>query len=125
MPRLPWSAGIVLGILASPMLAGCGLGDVFKAPGPAVGVVFVFQSDTILAVGDTVPLVVSVVVGGEMLANPRLLVASLDTTRLTLTPSGDTLIALRPGPVDLEVRLVGSMITGPAPDTIHPMRVRP
>ena len=125
MPRLPLSAGIVLRTLASLMLAGCGFGDVFKAPGPATGIVFVFQSDTILAVGDTIPLVVSVIADGAMLANPRLLVTSLDTTHLTVTPSGDTLIGIRQGLVALEVRLVGSMITGPAPDTIHPMRVRP
>lgn len=125
MPRLPLPAGIVLRSLASLMLAGCGIGDVFKAPGPAAGVVFVFQSDTVLAVGDTIPLDVSVVADGEVLANPRLIVTSLDNSRLAVTPSGDTLIGVGTGPVDLDVRLVGSMITGGAPDTIHPMRVRP
>jgi len=125
MPRLPLSAGIALRILASLMLAGCGFGEVFKAPGPAAGVVFIFQSDTTLAVGDTVPFVVAVVAEGEILANPRLVVTSLDTTRLILTPSGDALIGISQGKADLEVRLVGSMITGPAPDTIHPFRVRP
>ena len=125
MPRLPLSAGIVLRILASLMLAGCGFGEVFKAPGPAVGVVFIFQSDTVLAVADTVPLVVSVLAGGEVLVNPPLVVTSLDTTTLTITPSGDTLIGIRQGKADLEVRLVGSMITGPAPDTILSIRVRP
>jgi len=125
MPRLPLSAGIALGILASALLAGCGFGDLFRAPGPAAGVVFIFQSDTNLVVGDTVPLVVAVVADGEVLANPRFVVTSLDTTLLTVTPSGDTLIGIRQGKADLEVRLVGSMITGPAPDTIHPFRVRP
>jgi len=125
MPRLPLSAGIALRILASLLLAGCGLGDVFKSPGPAAGIVFVFQSDTVLAVDDTIPLVVAVVAVGEILANPRFVVTSLDTTRLVITPSGDTLIGISQGKADLEVRLVGSMITGPAPDTIHPIRVRP
>ena len=124
MPRLPLPAGIALTFLAN-LLAGCGYGDVFKAPGHAVGVVFVFESDTTPAVGDTLPLVISVVAGGAPLVNPRLIVTSLDTMRLVVTPSGDTLIGVRTGPVDLEVRLVGSMITGVAPDTVHSMRVRP
>lgn len=125
MPRLPLSAGIVLRILASLPLAGCGFGDVFKSPGPAAGVVFVFQSDTILDVGDTVPFVVSVTAGGTVLANPRMVLTSLDTTRLAITATGDRLIGIRQGLADLEVRLIGSMITGPAPDTIQKIRVQP
>jgi hypothetical protein len=125
MPRLPLSAGIALGIPASLLLAGCGFGDVFKSPGPAAGVVFVFQSDTSLAVGDTVPLVVAVFADAEILANPRFVVTSLDTTRLAITPSFDAMIGISQGKADLEVRLVGSIITGAAPDTIHPIRVRP
>ena len=125
MPRLPLSAGIALGILASALLAGCGFGDLFRAPGPAAGIVFVFQSDTNVVAGDTIPLVIAVLVDGEALANPRLVVASTDTTRLRLTPSSDGLIGVRVGPAGLAVRLVGSMITGPAPDTIQSIRVRP
>lgn len=125
MRRLPLPAGIAPRILATLILAGCGIGEVFKAPGPAAGVVFIFQSDTTLVIGDTVPLVIAVVADGDILANPRFVVTSLDTTLLTVTPSGDTLIAIRQGKADLEVRLVGSMITGPAPDTIHAFRVRP
>lgn len=123
--RLGLSAGITLGILASTQLAGCGFGDLFRAPGPAAGIVFAFQGDTTVAVGDTIPLVIGVLVDGEVLTNPRLVVASTDTTRLTLTPSSDGLIGVRVGAAGLDVRLVGSMITGPAPDTIQSIRVRP
>jgi hypothetical protein len=79
MPRLPVGGRIGLGILASLVLAGCGFGDLFRAPGPADGVTFVFQSTTDLIVGDRVPLVVSVIAGGTMLPNPHLVITSLDT----------------------------------------------
>lgn len=126
MPRLPLSGRIALGILASSLiLAGCGFGDLFRAPGPADGVVFVFHSDTTPSAGDTVALVVSVSAGGRTLENPHIVIASLDTTRLLLTASGDSLIAVRQGLADLELRLVASVITGVAPDTIHRIRVRP
>ena len=125
MPRLPLSGRIALGILAGFILAGCGFGDLFRAPGPADGVVFVFHSPTTeLVEGDTVPLVVSVTADGTTLANPHLVITSLDTTRLLVTPSGDSLIAVRNGLPQLELRLVASIITGAAPDTVHTIRVR-
>ncbi|MDP3909188.1 MAG: hypothetical protein Q8Q14_02260 [Gemmatimonadales bacterium] len=123
MPRWPLSGG--LGILASLQLAGCGFGDLFRAPGPADGVLFVFQSDTLLDVGDTVPLVVAVIADGQMLPNPRIVIASSDTTRLAVTPAGDAVIGVRQGLADLDVRLVGSIITGEPPDTVQRFRVVP
>jgi hypothetical protein len=114
-----------LGLPASLLLAGCGFGDLFRAPGPADGVVFVFQSDTILSVGDTVPLVVSVIADGQTLADPRIVISSTDTTRLALTPAGDRLIGVRQGLASLEVRLIGSVITGDPPDTVQRVRVTP
>jgi hypothetical protein len=125
MPRLPLGGRIGLGILASLVLAGCGFGDLFRAPGPAEGVTFVFQSTTNLVVGDRVPLVVSVIADGMTLANPHLVITSLDTTRLRLTPSHDSLIAVRQGSPELELRLVASVITGDAPDTVQIIRVHP
>ncbi|MBW8840164.1 MAG: hypothetical protein JF602_10015 [Gemmatimonadetes bacterium] len=62
---------------------------------------------------------------GMTLANPHLVITSLDTTRLRLTPSHDSLIAVRQGSPELELRLVASVITGNAPDTVQIIRVRP
>jgi len=123
MLRWPSSGG--LGILVSLQLVGCGFGDLFRSPGPADDVLFVFQSDTLLDVGDTVPLVVAVIADGRMLRNPRMAISSSDTTRLALTPAGDAVIGVRQGVVDLAVRLVGSVITGEPPDTLQRFRVAP
>ena len=125
MPRLPLGGRIGLGILASLVLAGCGFGDLFRPPGPAAGVTFVFQSATDLVVGDRVPLVVSVIADGMTLPNPHLVITSLDTMRLRLTPAHDSLIAVRQGSPQLELRLVASVITGDAPDTVQTIRVHP
>ena len=123
MPRLPLSGRIALGILAGFILAGCGFGDLFRAPGPADGVIFVFHSPVELVEGDTVPLVVSVSAGGKALPNPRMVITSLDTTHVRLTAANDSLIGVRRGNAELELRLEGSIITGDAPDTVQTIRV--
>ena len=106
------------------LVFGCGLADVFDPPGPAAGIVFVF-SDSVLTVGDTVPLVVMVRTAAGDLATPRLHVTSLDPGLLQVNARGDTLMALGPGRAQLDVQLVSSVISGAAPDTVHPIRVRP
>lgn len=122
--RSPLVAGLAAGLLGGLAVVGCGLTDVFDPPGPAADIVFVF-SDSVLAVGDTVPLVVAVRTAAGDLANPRLRVTSLDPTLLQVNTRGDTLIALNQGRALLDVQLVSSVITGAAPDTVYPIRVRP
>jgi hypothetical protein len=117
-------AGFAAGLLGSLALVGCALTDVFDSPGPAADILFVF-SDSTLAVGDTVPLVVVVRTAAGEFAAPRLRVTSLDPTLLQVTSRGDTLIGLGSGRAFLEVQLMSSMITGAAPDTVHPFRVSP
>jgi len=116
-------AGLAAGLLGG-LAVGCGLTDVFDPPGPAADISFVF-SDTLLAVGDTIPFVVVVRTPTGELANPHLLVTSLDPGLLKVNSRGDTLIGLGPGRAKLEVQLVSSVITGTAPDTVHTIRVRP
>ncbi len=123
MRSRPLVAGLAAGLLGS-LAVSCGLTDVFDPPGPAADISFVL-SDSLLAVGDTVPFVVVVRTAAGDLANPHLRVTSLDPTLLQVNTRGDTLIALSQGRALLDVQLVSSVITGVAPDTVHPIRVRP
>ena len=111
----------MLGSLAG---LGCGLTDVFDPPGRAADIIFVF-SDSVLAVGDTVPLVVVVRTPAGDFANPNLRVTSLDPGLVQVNTRGDTLIALGQGRAVLDVQLVSSVIPGAAPDTLTSIRVRP
>ena len=123
MRSRPLVAGLAAGLLGS-LAVSCGLTDVFDPPGPAADVIFVF-SDSVLSVGDTVPFVVVVHTAAGDLANPHLRVTSLDPGLLQVNSRGDTLMALSQGRALLDVQLVSSVITGVAPDTVHPIRVRP
>jgi len=117
-------AGLAAGLLGSLAVVGCGLTDVFDPPRRAADISFVF-SDSVLAVGDTVRLVVVVRTAAGDFANPRLRVASLNPTLLQVNARGDTLIGLGPGRAVLDVQLVSSVITVAAPETMYAMRVRP
>ena len=123
MRSRPLVAGLAAGLLGS-LAVSCGLTDVFDPPGPAADISFVI-SDSLLTVGDTVPFVVVVRTAAGDLANAHLRVTSLDPTLLQVNTRGDTLIALSQGRALLDVQLVSSVITGVAPDTVHPIRVRP
>ena len=120
----PLVAGLAAGLLGSLVAVGCALTDVFDPPGPAADITFVF-ADSVLTVGDTVPLVVLVRTAAGDLANPRLRVTSLNPGLLQVNARGDTLMALSQGRALLDVQLVSSVITGAAPDTVYPIRVRP
>jgi len=120
----PLVAGLAAGLLGSLTVVGCGLTDVFDPPRRAADISFVF-SDSVLAVGDTVPLVVVVRSAAGDFANPRLRVTSLSPTLLQVNARGDTLIGLGAGRAVLDVQLVSSVITVAAPETLYAMRVRP
>ena len=124
MRSRPLVAGLTAGLLGSLVWLGCALTDVFDPPGPAANIVFVF-SDSILSVGDTVPLGVVVRTAAGDLANPHLRVTSLDPGLLQVNSRGDSLIGLGPGRATLDVQLVSSVITGAMPDTLYAIRVRP
>ena len=124
MRSRPLVAGLAAGLLGSLTVVGCGLTDVFDPPGAAADIVFVF-SDSLLAVGDTVPLVVVMHSAAGDFANPRLRVTSLSPTLLQVNARGDTLIGLGAGRAVLDVQLVSSVITVAVPETMYAMRVRP
>jgi len=117
-------AGLTAGLLGSLAVISCGLTDVFDPPGQAAGLIFVF-SDSVLAVGDTLPLVVVMRTAAGDFANPRLRVTSLSPTLLQVNARGDTLIGVGAGRAVLDVQLVSSVITVAAPETMYAMRVRP
>jgi len=119
----PLVAGLAAGLLGS-LVVSCGLTDVFDPPGAAADISFVF-ADSLLAVGDTIPLVVVVHTAAGDLANPHLLVTSLDPGLLQVNSRGDTLIGIGPGRATLDVQLVSSVISGAMPDTQYSIRVRP
>ena len=123
MRSRPLVAGLAAGLVGS-LAVSCGLTDVFDPPGPAADISFVF-ADSLLAVGDTIPLVVVVHTAAGDLVNPHLRVTSLDPGLLQVNARGDTLMALSQGRALLDVQLVSSVITGAAPDTVYPIRVRP
>ncbi len=124
MRSRPLVAGLAAGLLGGLAVIGCGLTDVFDPPGRVAGLIFVF-SDTVLAVGDTIPLVVVMRSAAGDFANPRLRVTSLSPTLLQVNARGDTLIGLGAGRAVLDVQLVSSVITVAAPETLYAMRVRP
>jgi len=103
------------------VVGACGLADVFR-PAGLNDVVVTYCGDTLLAVGARQPAVVVVRANGATIQNPRLSFASSDTTVLTFTPTGDTLVARTLGHVLLSITLVSSMVTSTAPsshDSIH------
>lgn len=105
------------------MLA-CGFGDLFRSPG--VGdVVLTYTGPDVLAVGERVPLAVTVTVGGASFSNPRLSITSSDTTIIALSPNGDTLVALSQGFDTLTIALVASILTDSLPTVLQQVHVRP
>jgi len=110
--RLRW-------IIAAPLCAlftTCGVLDVFETPGPGA-VTFQYAGQTDLRTGDRAAFAVTVQVDGVELAAPRLLVEVVDSAAVALTPTGDSLVAKKPGQADLYIRLEQSLLIGEYPDT--------
>jgi hypothetical protein len=103
---------------------GCGLSDVFTTPGPGA-VVFVWEGDSVLADGQVIPILITVLADGEPLVTPRLevTVPDTDTTIIALDTTGDSIVAKRSGRGDVVVELRSSLTTGVPPDTVFTIRV--
>ena len=84
-----------------------------------------YEGDTILTVGDSVPLIVTVTVEGEPVSHPRLQIVTSNVTVVGLSAGQDSLFALAQGKDTLTVRLQSSIFTENAPTLIQPLRVRP
>ena len=115
-----------LGLVVCAALAplACNLADVFRSPG-VEPVVILYTGDTVLTRGTTVPLVIVVLAGGVTVPEPRLSVAAMDTTIVSVTPGQDSLVALKIGPDTLTITFVSSMLTDSARTLAQPVRVKP
>ena len=119
--RVAVAAMVLLGALIS---AGCMVLDAL-GPAGAREVTITYAGDTVLSVGDVVPITVTVSVGGVLLPPQRLRVAiTPDSTRVTFNPSADSLVACRAGQATLLVQLLHSSASGTStPDTSVALRV--
>lgn len=104
------------------VVAACGLADVFAAVG--VGDVrFEWMSESELQTAQVVAIRVRVLVNGQPLEAPRLVVTIPDTTIIAPNATGDSIVARRSGRGDVHVELVSSVATGDHPDTTFSIRV--
>jgi len=118
--RVPWGA-----VLATTFwMAASEACDAFAGP-RVEPVVVTFVGDTVLIRGTTVPAVIAVTLNGATLPHPRLVLTSSDPTLLVVTAGGDSLAALKVGPVILTVRVESSILTDSMPTLSQPLRVRP
>ena len=113
------SEAFVIGVF---LMMGCGFDAVLKSPGPAA-VSFVF-SDTVLTVGTTVPLVVTVIASGVPQTHPYLQAHTFNSAVISVTGGGDSLTAYRSGTDSISIHFQSSLRTG-AVDTVIPIRVHP
>lgn len=106
------------------LLVACGLGDVFTSPG--IGdVVLAYTGPTAMSVDDRAAIAVSVTVAGGTIPNPRVFVESSDSTILTVTPGGDSIVAVSRGFDTLTIRYVASIFTDSFPTLRQQVRVIP
>jgi len=119
--RVPAAGLVSAGAL---ILAACTVLDALGPTG-ARGVTFTYAGDTVLSVGDVVPVVVTVSVGGVLLPPQPLRVGiTPDSTRVTVNATGDSLLACRAGQAALLVQLLHSSASGTsAPDTVIGLHV--
>ncbi len=109
-------------VIGVSLMMGCGFDAVLQSAGPA-DVSFVF-SDTLLANGDTVPLLVRVLAGGVPQAHPYVITFTDNPTIVDVTAAGDSLIARRAGVTNITFRFQTTLRTSVAETTLN-MRVRP
>ena len=106
------------------LLLGCGFADLFNSA--QVGnVVLTYTGPTTLSVDDRAPISVTVTIDGAVISKPRLAIATADPTILTLSATGDTLVAVSHGFDTLTVRLVASIYTDSLPTIKQQIRVNP
>lgn len=120
--RVTVAGMVLLGVALIP--AGCSVFDALGSSGPR-GVTLVYAGDTALTVNQPAPVVVTVLAQGVPLPaqHVRAEIAP-DSTRVTLTAAGDSLIPCRAGQASLILSLVHSSAVGTAmPDTAIALHV--
>ncbi len=115
-------AGMVL--VGALIPAGCMVLDALGPIGSRAAT-FTYTGDTVLTVGSTTPVFVTVLAQGVPLSAQRLHIDIFpDSTRVTVNSAGDSLIGCRAGPAAMLIRLLHSSAVGTAtPDTSIGLRV--
>jgi hypothetical protein len=108
--------------IGASLVVGCGFDAVLKSPGPAA-VSFVF-SDTVLTVGTTVPLVLTVIAGGVPQAHPNLIMFTYNPSVIGVTAGDDSLVGRRSGTDSINIRFQSTLRTS-VDDTVIAIRVHP
>lgn len=112
-------AAVILGA-AGPL--ACGLADLFAPAGPQ-SIQLLWQGDTALSAGDTVPLRVAVTAGGTPVERPHLRMTILSPSILAFTVAADSLVALKAGNGQVQVRYENPLLGGAGPDSVFRIRV--
>lgn len=103
---------------------GCGIADLFSSD--QIGdIVVSYNGPTVLSVGDTAAISVSVTAGGALMPDARVSIASANPTILALSAHSDTIVALDRGWDTLTIRVVASIFTDTLPTILQPIRVTP
>jgi hypothetical protein len=111
-------------LLSALIPAACMVLDALGPAGPRE-VTITYVGDTVLSVGDVVPITVTVSVDGVLLPpQPLRMAITPDSARVTLNPTADSLIACRAGQASLLVEVLHSSASGTStPDTTVALRV--
>jgi len=103
---------------------GCGIADLFRSE-PIGDIVVTYNGPTVLSVGDTAAISVSVTAGGALMSDARVSITSANPTILALSSRSDTIVALDKGWDTLTIRVVASIFTDTLPTMLQPIRVAP
>lgn len=106
------------------VLFACGFADLFDSS--KIGdIVVAYTGPDVMAVGDTVPVSMTVTAGGTPLTNARLWITSSDTSIVAVSSRSDTLFAKARGFDTLTIRVVASIFTDTVPTILQQIRVVP
>lgn len=106
------------------VLVSCGFADLIDS-GKIGDVTIAYSGADVVNVGDTVPISVTVTVGGTPLTDALLWVTSSDTNLISVSARSDTLFAKDNGFDTLTIRVVASIFTDSFPTLVQPVRVLP
>lgn len=116
--RPPGDRRLALALCGAVLVSACNLADVFEAPGTG-DVVFVWGVDSVLGQGQTVPLHITVLSGGEPLNGPHLLVTIPDTAFIDFDATRDSIVAKRVGRGKIFVEVRSSLTTDAPRDSLE------
>lgn len=105
------------------VLVSCGFADLFSS-GEIGDLTVTYTGPTNMSVGDTVPVSVTVTVGGTPLTDARIWITSSDTSIIALSAHSDTLIARAKGFDTLTIRVVASIFTDTLPTLLQQVHVQ-